>query len=71
METAMKDIKNTDYKNLLIDFKSHLTALLMGVKYLRSGKLDNKPEMRAKYLQIVEEQALKILHGIEESEKTR
>jgi len=41
------------------------------VKYVRSGKLDNKPEMRAKYLQIVEEQALKILHGIEESEKTR
>ena len=68
---AMDEKKETDYKSLLIDFKSHLTALLMGVKYLRSGKLDNKPEMRAKYLQIVEEQALKILQGIEESEKTR
>lgn len=65
----MDENKETDYKSLLIDFKSHLTALLMGVKYLRSGKLDHNPEMKAKYLQIVEEQAMKILHGIEETEE--
>jgi len=27
---AMDEKKETDYKSLLIDFKSHLTALLMG-----------------------------------------
>lgn len=61
--------KETDYRSLLIDFKSHLTALLMGVRYVRSGKLDHNPEQKEKYLQIVEEQALKILQGIEESER--
>lgn len=66
----MNKKKETDYKNLLIDFKSDLTALLMGVRYVRSGKLDNHPEKKDKYLQIVEEQAMKILHGIEETEKT-
>ena len=64
----MDEKKETDYKSLLIDFKSDLTAILMGVKYLRSGKFEYNPEMKAKYLQIVEEQAMKILRKIEETE---
>lgn len=43
------------------DMKTPLSSILMGTRILRSGKLDNKPEKKAKYFDIMEEEAQHLL----------
>ena len=43
------------------DMKSPLTSIIMGAKYLHSGVLEKKPEMKEKYFCIVEDEAQHLL----------
>ena len=43
------------------DMKSPLTSIIMGTKYLHSGVLEKKPEMKEKYFCIVEAEAQHLL----------
>lgn len=43
------------------DMKSPLTSIIMGTRYLHSGVLDKKPEMKEKYFTIVEDEAQHLL----------
>ena len=43
------------------DMKSPLTSIIMGTKYLHSGVLEKKPEMKEKYYCIVEDEAQHLL----------
>ncbi len=43
------------------DMKSPLTSIIMGIKYLHSGVLEKKPEMKEKYFCIVEDEAQHLL----------
>ena len=43
------------------DMKSPLTSIIMGTKYLHSGVLEKKPEIKEKYFCIVEEEAQHLL----------
>lgn len=43
------------------DMKSPLTSIIMGTKYLHSGVLEKKPEMKEKYFYIVEDEAQHLL----------
>ena len=43
------------------DMKSPLTSIIMGTRYLHSGVLDKKPEMKEKYFDIVEDEAQHLL----------
>ena len=43
------------------DMKSPLTSIIMGTKYLHSGVLEKKPEMKEKYFSIVEDEAQHLL----------
>ena len=46
---------------LVHDMKSPLTSIIMGTKYLHSGVLEKKPEMKEKYFCIVEDEAQHLL----------
>ena len=46
---------------LVHDMKSPLTSIIMGTRYLHSGVLDKKPEMKEKYFDIVEDEAQHLL----------
>ena len=43
------------------DMKSPLTSIIMGTRYLHSGVLEKKPEMKEKYFTIVEDEAQHLL----------
>ena len=43
------------------DMKSPLTSIIMGTRYLHSGVLEKKPEMKEKYFMIVEDEAQHLL----------
>ena len=43
------------------DMKSPLTSIIMGTKYLHSGILEKKPEIKEKYFTIVEDEAQHLL----------
>ena len=43
------------------DMKSPLTSIIMGTRYLHSGVLEKKPEIREKYFHIVEDEAQHLL----------
>ncbi len=43
------------------DMKSPLTSIIMGTRYLHSGVLEKKPEMKEKYFTIVEDEAEHLL----------
>lgn len=43
------------------DMKSPLTSIIMGTKYLHSGVLEKKPEIKEKYFTIVEDEAQHLL----------
>ena len=43
------------------DMKSPLTAIIMGTRYLHSGVLEKKPEIKEKYFAIVEDEAQHLL----------
>lgn len=42
---------------MIHDMKTPLTSIIMALKFLRSGKLDNKQEMKNKYFDIAENEA--------------
>ena len=42
---------------MIHDMKTPLTSIIMALKFLRSGKLDNKQEMKDKYFDIAENEA--------------
>lgn len=65
----MKDKKKeTDLRALLTDLKTDLTPITIGVKCLLSGKLDDKPELREKYLRIMEAKVDKIMADLRASD---
>lgn len=43
------------------DMKSPLTSIIMGTRYLHSGVLEDKPQMKEKYFTIVEDEAQHLL----------
>lgn len=43
------------------DMKSPLTSIIMGTRYLHSGVLENKPDIKEKYFTIVEDEAQHLL----------
>lgn len=46
---------------MIHDMKTPLSSILMGARILRSGKLDNKPDKKEKYFDILEEEAQHLL----------
>lgn len=46
---------------MIHDMKTPLSSILMGARILRSGKLDEKPEKKEKYFDILEEEAQHLL----------
>lgn len=46
---------------MIHDMKTPLSSILMGARILRSGKLDDKPEKKEKYFDILEEEAQHLL----------
>ena len=46
---------------MIHDMKTPLSSILMGARILRSGKLDDKPEKKARYFDIMEEEAQHLL----------
>lgn len=46
---------------MIHDMKTPITSILMGLKVLRSGKVDDKPEKREKYFEILETESQHLL----------
>lgn len=46
---------------MIHDMKTPLCSILMGIQMLQSGKLDNRPEIRAKYLHILKDEGEHLL----------
>ena len=53
----MNQIRSDFTSAMIHDMKSPLSSIIMGVRALQSGKLDAKPEIKARYFRIVEEEA--------------
>lgn len=51
-----------DFSNAMIhDMKSPITSIIMGTRALRSGRLDNLPDRKAKYFNILEDESDRLL----------
>ncbi len=60
-QKALADIRNDFSYAMVHDMKSPLSSIIMGCNFLKSGKLDNKPDLKEQYFKIVESEANHLL----------
>ena len=56
-QKMMADLRNDFSYAMVHDMKSPLSSIIMGARFLHSGKVDNKPEIKEKYYSIIESEA--------------
>ena len=60
-QKALANIRNDFSYAMVHDMKSPLSSIIMGCNFLKSGKLDDKPELKNQYFSIVENEANHLL----------
>jgi two-component system phosphate regulon sensor histidine kinase PhoR len=60
-QQAIADLRNDFSYAMVHDMKSPLSSIIMGAHFLHSGKLDDKPEIKEKYYNIIESEAVHLL----------
>ena len=56
-QKLMADLRNDFSYAMVHDMKSPLSSIIMGARFLHSGKVDDKPEIKEKYFTIIESEA--------------
>ena len=60
-QKMMADLRNDFSYAMVHDMKSPLSSIIMGARFLHSGKVDDKPEIKEKYFSIIEDEANHLL----------
>mgnify|MGYP002521412778 FL=1 len=60
-QKMMADLRNDFSYAMVHDMKSPLSSIIMGSRFLHSGKVDDKPEIKEKYFSIIEGEANHLL----------
>jgi len=60
-QKIMADLRNDFSYAMVHDMKSPLSSIIMGSRFLHSGKVDDKPEIKEKYFSIIEDEANHLL----------
>ncbi len=60
-QKRMADLRNDFSYAMVHDMKSPLSSIIMGARFLHSGKLDDKPQIKEKYFTIIEDEANHLL----------
>ena len=60
-QKLMADLRNDFSYAMVHDMKSPLSSIIMGSRFLHSGKVDDKPEIKEKYFSIIESEAEHLL----------
>ena len=60
-QKMMADLRNDFSYAMVHDMKSPLSSIIMGTRFLHSGKVDDKPEIKEKYFSIIEGEANHLL----------
>ena len=60
-QKMMADLRNDFSYAMVHDMKSPLSSIIMGSRFLHSGKVDDKPEIKEKYFSIIEDEANHLL----------
>ena len=60
-QKMMADLRNDFSYAMVHDMKSPLSSIIMGTRFLHSGKVDDKPEIKEKYYSIIEDEAEHLL----------
>lgn len=60
-QQKMAELRNDFSYAMVHDMKSPLSSIIMGTRFLHSGKVDNKPEIKEKYFSIIEDEANHLL----------
>ena len=60
-QKMMADLRNDFSYAMVHDMKSPLSSIIMGSRFLHSGKVDDKPEIKEKYFTIIEDEANHLL----------
>ena len=60
-QKMMADLRNDFSYAMVHDMKSPLSSIIMGTRFLHSGKVDDKPEIKEKYFTIIESEANHLL----------
>ena len=61
-QKMMADLRNDFSYAMVHDMKSPLSSIIMGSRFLHSGKVDDKPEIKEKYFSIIESEAEHLLN---------
>ena len=60
-QKMMADLRNDFSYAMVHDMKSPLSSIIMGARFLHSGKVDYKPQIKEKYFSIIESEAEHLL----------
>ena len=60
-QRLMAELRNDFSYAMVHDMKSPLSSIIMGARFLHSGKVDDKPEIKEKYYGIIESEAEHLL----------
>ena len=60
-QKLMADLRNDFSYAMVHDMKSPLSSIIMGARFLHSGKVDDKPQIKEKYYAIIESEAEHLL----------
>lgn len=60
-QKIMADLRNDFSYAMVHDMKSPLSSIIMGARFLHSGKVDDKPQIKEKYYTIIESEAEHLL----------
>jgi two-component system phosphate regulon sensor histidine kinase PhoR len=60
-QRLMAELRNDFSYAMVHDMKSPLSSIIMGARFLHSGKVDDKPEIKEKYYAIIESEAEHLL----------
>lgn len=60
-QKMMAELRNDFSYAMVHDMKSPLSSIIMGTRFLHSGKVDDKPEIKEKYFTIIESEANHLL----------
>jgi two-component system phosphate regulon sensor histidine kinase PhoR len=60
-QKLMAELRNDFSYAMVHDMKSPLSSIIMGARFLHSGKVDDKPEIKEKYFTIIESEANHLL----------
>ena len=60
-QKKMSDLRNDFSYAMVHDMKSPLSSIIMGARFLHSGKVDDKPQIKEKYYSIIESEAEHLL----------